>query len=76
MHTDCFSGAHMIHAVVSCISLVVFTGLALIFTMADMELNPMTQISFLAVSHSKCAVLHSLVVYIRGWLAVGALHCF
>ena len=52
----------MIHAVISCISLVIFTGMALIFTMADMELNPMTQISFLAVSHSKYVRRELLIV--------------
>ena len=52
MNADCFTPPHMIHVVVSCISLVIFTALALIFTMADMELNPMSQ-QYLAVSHSK-----------------------
>ena len=43
---------HLIHASVAAIAIAVFVPLAMLFTMAEMELNPVSR-NYFAVAHSK-----------------------
>jgi hypothetical protein len=49
---DCWSTPHVIHVVVSATSITAFFTLAALFTMAEMELNPVSK-NVLGVAHSK-----------------------
>ncbi|KAL6764390.1 hypothetical protein V8C86DRAFT_1586354 [Haematococcus lacustris] len=52
----CWSGAHVIHASVAAISIIVFIAFAAFFTLAEMELNPLSR-NPLAMAHSGVEVL-------------------
>lgn len=55
---DCWSMPHMIHVAVACLSLIVFVALAASFTMAEVELNPLSK-NPLATAHSR---------WVGGWV--------
>ncbi|GFH18052.1 predicted protein, partial [Haematococcus lacustris] len=54
--TDCWSSAHVIHASVAAVSIIVFIAFAAFFTLAEMELNPLSR-NPLAMAHSGVEVL-------------------
>ena len=51
---------HIIHVAFAAISLLTFIPMALLFTMGDLELNPLTR-NLLATAHSKVEVLALLI---------------
>ncbi|KAL6764360.1 hypothetical protein V8C86DRAFT_1584223 [Haematococcus lacustris] len=52
----CWSSAHVIHASVAAVSIIVFIAFAAFFTLAEMELNPLSR-NPLAMAHSGVEVL-------------------
>ncbi|KAJ9530064.1 hypothetical protein QJQ45_023344, partial [Haematococcus lacustris] len=75
----CWSMPHIIHVCVSIAALLLFSGMAALFTMAEMESNPLSH-NFLAMGHSKVELVAfgikllmttaSTLVYHLKWLAV------
>jgi hypothetical protein len=52
---DCWSTPHLIHVGVASVAIVAFVALACVFTMAEIELNPVST-NPIGMAHTKCAV--------------------
>ena len=49
---DCWTMPHMIHVVVAAVAIVIFFILAIVFTMAEIELNPASK-NLMGIAHTK-----------------------
>jgi hypothetical protein len=49
---ECWAMPHMIHIAVSAVSILIFMALAMAFSMAEIELNPVSK-NIMGIAHSK-----------------------